>query len=238
LEIYACLSLGWIKYLFPEFEFTWLGEEMRENLPKEMDFVHEASNAARARNDFKDLRTSLHIPEVISASKRVLIMEYIQGGRVDDLAYLAEHNIDRNKVALELTRIFSQMVFVNGWFHAVSNLPSETRSSTELDFRTHILVDHLAVINIKYHSDVWLGNLLIRSAPPNSGSPYNFEIALLDHGLYFDLDPYLRINYCKLWLSLIAPASASTDADRRKYAELVGNIGPDLVGNASASPVS
>jgi aarF domain-containing kinase len=106
--------------LFPEFEFTWLGEEMRENLPKEMDFVHEASNAARARDDFKDLRTSLHIPEVISASKRVLIMEYIQGGRVDDLTYLAEHNIDRNKVALELTRIFSQMVFVNGWFHAVS----------------------------------------------------------------------------------------------------------------------
>lgn len=62
-----------------------------------------------------------------------------------------------------------------------------------------------------------------------SRSPYNFEIVLLDHGLYFDLDTELRVNYSKFWLALIAPASPSTSADRRKYAELVGNIGPDLV---------
>lgn len=94
---------------------------MRENLPKEMDFVHEARNAERAAKDFEKLRTSLYIPEVIAATKRVLIMEFIQGGRVDDLEYLAEHNIDRNKVSLELSRIFSQMVYLNGWFHAVSS---------------------------------------------------------------------------------------------------------------------
>jgi aarF domain-containing kinase len=97
---------------------------MRENLPKEMDFAHEASNAARAKEDFEHVRSSLYIPAVITATKRVLIMEYIQGARVDDLAYLAEHSIDRNKVALELSRIFNRMVFVNGWFHAVSEFYS------------------------------------------------------------------------------------------------------------------
>ncbi|KAH7927157.1 ABC1-domain-containing protein [Leucogyrophana mollusca] len=188
------VTLGWIKYWFPEFEFTWLAEEMRENLPKEMDFIHEARNAERATADFRNIRTSLYIPEVVSATKRVLIMEYIQGARVDDLAYLAEKNIDRNKVALELTRIFNQMVFVNGFFHA----------------------------------DPHPGNLLIRPAPTTSRSPFNFEIVLLDHGLYFDMDSELRINYSKLWLALIAPASPSTNADRRKYAELVGNITSDL----------
>jgi aarF domain-containing kinase len=95
---------------------------MRTNLPKEMDFVHEAANAARAVEDFQGIRTPLYIPEVIQATKRVLIMEYIQGGRVDDLAYLAEANIDRNTVAIEISRIFNQMVFINGWFHAVSPL--------------------------------------------------------------------------------------------------------------------
>ncbi|OJA08664.1 hypothetical protein AZE42_01169 [Rhizopogon vesiculosus] len=187
-------TLGWIKYWFPEFEFTWLGEEMRQNLPKEMDFVHEAQNTARTVADFENIKTSLHIPEVISANKRILVMEYIQGGRVDDLAYLAEHNIDRNKVALELTRIFNQMVFLNGWFHA----------------------------------DPHPGNLLIRPASKSSKSPYNFEIALLDHGLYFDLDGELRVNYSRFWLSLIARPSPAVDAERRKYAELVGNITPDL----------
>ncbi len=54
------------------------------------------------------------------ARKRILVMEYIQGGRVDDLVYLSDNDIDRNKVALELARIFCQMVHINGWFHAVS----------------------------------------------------------------------------------------------------------------------
>jgi aarF domain-containing kinase len=96
-------------------------EEMRTNLPKEMDFVHEANNSARTVADFAQIRTSLYIPQVILAAKRVLIMEYIQGGRVDDLEYLAAAQIDRNKVAIELSRIFSQMVFINGWFHAVGH---------------------------------------------------------------------------------------------------------------------
>ncbi|KAH9839449.1 ABC1-domain-containing protein [Rhodofomes roseus] len=188
------VSLGWIKHWFPDFEFTWLGEEMRENLPKEMDFSHEARNAIRTVNEFHDIRTSLYIPRVFTADKRVLIMEFIKGGRVDDLKYLADHNIDRNKVALELARIFGQMVHLNGWFHA----------------------------------DPHPGNLLIRPAPITSKSPYNFEIVLLDHGLYFDLDRELRINYSKFWLSLIASASPTAAADRRKYAKLVGNIDDDL----------
>lgn len=188
------VTLGWIKYWFPEFELTWLAEEMRTNLPKEMDFIHEANNARRAQEDFRDVKTSLYIPEVLVASKRVLVMEFIQGGRVDDLPYLSDNNIDRNSVALELSRIFNRMVFLNGFFHA----------------------------------DPHPGNLLIRPSPPNSKSPYSFEIVLLDHGLYFDLTDDLRVNYAHLWLSLIAPASKDVNEARRKYAQLVGNIGPDL----------
>ena len=49
-------------------------------------------------------------------------MEFIRGGRPDDLQYLADHNIDRNAVSLELARIFAQMVHINGFFHAVSSI--------------------------------------------------------------------------------------------------------------------
>ena len=139
-------------------------------------------------------------------------MEFIKGGRVDDLKYLSDHNIDRNKVAIELARIFGQMVHLNGWFHAVSIVPRHTDQATNAPSQ-----------------DPHPGNLLIRPAPLLSKSPYNFEIVLLDHGLYFDLDRELRINYSKFWLSLIAPASPTTAADRRKYAKLVGNIDDELV---------
>ncbi|KAI0092979.1 ABC1-domain-containing protein [Irpex rosettiformis] len=187
-------SLGWIKHWFPEFELTWLGGEMRENLPKEIDFAHEARNARLAGEGFKNLRTSLYIPKVLEAKKRILIMEFIRGGRPDDLQYLADHNIDRNAVSLELARIFAQMVHLNGFFHA----------------------------------DPHPGNLLIRPAGPSSRSPYNFEVVLLDHGLYFDLDDELRINYSKFWLALIASPSTKIGRERRKYAKLVGNIDEDL----------
>ncbi len=70
---------------------------------------------------------------------------------------------------------------------------------------------------------------MIRPAPRFSRSPYNFEIVLLDHGLYFDLEDELRVNYARFWLSLTEGSSPTVQAERRKYAELVGNIGPDLV---------
>lgn len=76
-------ALKWVKKIFPDFEFTWLGEEMKENLPKELDFTHEAANTERARTNFADLRkTSLYIPDVVSATKRTLVMEFIEGARV------------------------------------------------------------------------------------------------------------------------------------------------------------
>ena len=61
LYTYSTKLLGWIKYWFPEFELTWLAGEMRENLPKEIDFTHEAQNARSAEEDFKNIRTSLYI---------------------------------------------------------------------------------------------------------------------------------------------------------------------------------
>ncbi|EJU04280.1 ABC1-domain-containing protein [Dacryopinax primogenitus] len=188
-------AIEWVKALFPNFEFSWLGEEMQENLPLEMDFSHEASNALRAIRDFStETKTSLYIPDMLWANRRSMVMEYIEGARVDDLAFLAKHRINRNRVAQELSRIFSEMVYLKGFFHA----------------------------------DPHPGNLLIRPARKGSKSPYNFEIVLLDHGLYFDLDDELRVNYARLWLTLITPNSKETRLDRRKYAKIVCNVGDDM----------
>ncbi|TIB57611.1 hypothetical protein E3P78_04151 [Wallemia ichthyophaga] len=184
-----------IKKLFPEFEFTWLADEMAVNLPLELDFRHESNNANRCRNDFADKSsTTLYIPEFLWSHKLALCMEYIEGARPDDLNFLQKHNIDRNQVAKELASLFSEMVYINGFFHA----------------------------------DPHPGNLLIRPAHKKSRSPYNFDICLLDHGLYFDLSDDLRVNYARFWLSLMKPPSKATFKERRHYAKLVGNIDEDM----------
>ncbi|WVN87264.1 uncharacterized protein L203_102441 [Cryptococcus depauperatus CBS 7841] len=113
-------AIHFVRYVFPDFEFSWLGEEMNEMLPLEMDFRHEATNSKRCMDEFMHLKgkTSLYLPEVLWAEKRCMVMEFIEGARVDDLAYLQKHHIDRNQVSQELSRIFSQMVYLNGHFHA------------------------------------------------------------------------------------------------------------------------
>ena len=113
-------AIHMVKYFFPEFEFSWLGEEMNTMLPLELDFRHEALNSSRCQTEFHHLRgkTSLYLPEILWAERRCMVMEYIQGARIDDLQYLKDHRIDRNQVSQELSRIFSQMVYLNGHFHA------------------------------------------------------------------------------------------------------------------------
>jgi len=185
----------WVKRVFPQFAFDWLADEMNKNLPLELDFRHEAGNSLRAQKDFAQYKsTCVYFPKVPWVHKRVMAMEFVKGQRPDNLAFLAEHHIDRNRVSQELARIFSQMLYMHGFFHA----------------------------------DPHGGNVLIRPRQPGSRSAENFEIVLLDHGLYFEIDEELRANYARFWLSLISRSSPKVTRERRKYARLVGNIDDDL----------
>ncbi|KAL4402375.1 hypothetical protein ACI68E_000140 [Malassezia pachydermatis] len=186
----------WVKRVFPQFAFDWLADEMNKNMPLELDFRHEAGNSMRAQEDFKQYKhTAVYFPQVPWVHKRVMAMEFIEGCRPDDLAFLAKHKIDRNRVSQQLSRIFAQMLYMHGFFHA----------------------------------DPHAGNLLIRPKPSSgSRSPENFEIVLLDHGLYFEIDEELRANYARFWLTLLSRTTPHISRERRKYAKLIGNIDDDL----------
>ncbi|KAK5110150.1 hypothetical protein LTR62_006284 [Meristemomyces frigidus] len=101
-----------LRYWFPEYDLTWLSDEMEYSLPKELDFREEGRNAVRAKEYFKRFpRTPLVIPEVIWAQRRILVMEYITGHRPDDLDFLDSNGIDRDEVSAALARIFNEMIF-------------------------------------------------------------------------------------------------------------------------------
>ncbi|KAF2759772.1 ubiquinone biosynthesis protein [Pseudovirgaria hyperparasitica] len=100
-----------LKYWFPEYDLTWLSEEMQVSLPQELNFELEGKNAMRARRFFADKDYPLLIPEVLWAKRRILVMEYLTGRRPDDLDYLDSHNIDRDEVSAALSHIFNEMIF-------------------------------------------------------------------------------------------------------------------------------
>ncbi|KAI8338632.1 ABC1 family-domain-containing protein [Chlamydoabsidia padenii] len=110
--------VGFIKWAFPDFGFEWVLQEMKEALPLELDFVNEAYNARQVDANFgDDASTALVIPRIIWAQRRILCMEYIKGGRPDDLDYMQLHNIDPVKVSNEITIVFSKMIFMHGFVH-------------------------------------------------------------------------------------------------------------------------
>ena len=101
-----------LKRAFPDYDLEWLSNEMDFSIPQELDFALEGENATYARNYFqRNTKFPLIIPEVISASKRFLVMECVTGARVDNLAYLKRHNISQDEVSATLARIFNVMIF-------------------------------------------------------------------------------------------------------------------------------
>ncbi|EGP82947.1 unnamed protein product [Zymoseptoria tritici ST99CH_3D1] len=103
-----------LKYWFPEYDLTWLSEELEVSLPMELDFREEAKNARRTKEYFSHLPSHpLIVPSVLWAERRLLVMEYITGHRPDDLEYLDANDISRDEVSAALARIFNEMIFGN-----------------------------------------------------------------------------------------------------------------------------
>ncbi|XP_072032630.1 aarF domain-containing protein kinase 1-like [Amphiura filiformis] len=132
-----------VAWVFPEFEFLWLSEEMKKKLPVELDFIQEGHNAekiARLLGHFKFLK----VPKVYwnHSSARVLIMEYCEGGFVEDKAYMKKHGINVNKITQALGELYSEMIFVHGFVHCDPHPGNILIRKTDKQEMEMILLDH------------------------------------------------------------------------------------------------
>ena len=114
----AAVLVKAVKAVFPQFEFTWLAEELRENLPRELNFLIEGHNAERTGRNFSNSGL-FRVPKIYWAQtgKRVLTMEYCTGDRVNDVDNLAAKGISLRQVSDRLTKAYSEMIFVHGFVH-------------------------------------------------------------------------------------------------------------------------
>jgi predicted unusual protein kinase regulating ubiquinone biosynthesis (AarF/ABC1/UbiB family) len=95
-------------------------EEFAARVPEEMDFVHEAANAQRIRDNFKG-NPRVVIPRVIPelVRPRVLVLEYIEGTRVDRLSNRpGERPQDPRGVVSAVMEHCLRMMLIDGFFHA------------------------------------------------------------------------------------------------------------------------
>jgi aarF domain-containing kinase len=112
----ACNAGCW---LFPGFKYGWLAEEFRTRLPKELDFVIEASNANRCRQMFKDCE-DICVPKIYDefTRERVLVMSFETGTPVTHVKDLHSQGVNLRQLARLISKSFLHMIFKEGFVHA------------------------------------------------------------------------------------------------------------------------
>ncbi|KAJ6987295.1 putative ABC1 protein At2g40090 isoform X1 [Populus alba] len=184
--------------VFPSFDYRWLIDEIRESLPKELDFLVEAKNSEKCLENFRKL--SPHIAEYVYAPKvhwnlstsKLLTMEFMDGAHVNDVKTIQKLGIQPNEVATLVSRVFAEMMFRHGFVHC----------------------------------DPHAANLIVRPLPSGKRTILGKrkpQLVLLDHGLYKELDFTTRFNYAALWKALIF-----SDANAIKENSVKLGAGEDL----------
>ncbi|KAK9306059.1 hypothetical protein QLX08_003121 [Tetragonisca angustula] len=150
--------------VFPDFKFDWLVDETKKNIPRELDFTQEGKNAEKIQNIFSHYHW-LKIPKIhwdISSS-RVLTMEFLEGGQVNNLKYIQNSNLNPYEVSSKLGRLYSHMIFIVGFVHSDPH-PGNVLVRKKNNEAEIVLLDHGLYANLSNefrweYSKLWLAIL-------------------------------------------------------------------------------
>ena len=94
-------------------------DEFSRVIAEEMDFLHEAENVDRFAEIYSDSHFVI-IPKVYHdvTTTRVLVMQYYEGFRIDEVDEIVRHNIDTRKMIENLIAFYGGQLLVHGIFHA------------------------------------------------------------------------------------------------------------------------
>jgi aarF domain-containing kinase len=105
--------------LLPDFDLMPIVDELAANVPFELDFIHEGHNAELAARNFA-AQDDIVVPKIYweHTRRRVLVMEFVEGIKITDLAAINAAGIDQQDVARLLTESYLRQIFAHGFFHA------------------------------------------------------------------------------------------------------------------------
>ena len=113
----------WLAKRFTTFgkqiDFNLLYREMVDTIWAELNFLQELRNGRSFAERFESMpgiRFPVYYDEF--STRRVLVMEWIEGARITDLAFMDAHGLDRRELSARLFRLFLEQVLDGGQFHA------------------------------------------------------------------------------------------------------------------------
>lgn len=109
-------AVGWMER---DFDLMPVVEELATEVPHELDFLCEGRNAERMGRLLAD-RQDVVVPRIHWAytTRRVLVMEFMDGIKITDVEALRRAGLDTTRVAQILVESYCAQVLREGFFHA------------------------------------------------------------------------------------------------------------------------
>jgi predicted unusual protein kinase regulating ubiquinone biosynthesis (AarF/ABC1/UbiB family) len=100
-------------------DLSSLYRELVTVMNRELNFELELSNALYFQERFKD-NTSIHIPFYVEelCTRKILVMEWIEGAKITDLSFMNQHQIDPQRIAKTVFDFYLEQFLQSGKFHA------------------------------------------------------------------------------------------------------------------------
>jgi ubiquinone biosynthesis protein len=111
--------LGIVQWFVPVQGLDAYYHQVKALLSQELDFALEADNIDHIATNFAgDDRVVFPKPVRELCTRRVLTTTYVEGVKVSDIAALDTLGVDKKDIAQRLVRVYCQMIFVDGTYHA------------------------------------------------------------------------------------------------------------------------
>jgi ubiquinone biosynthesis protein len=110
-----------IETVFPEtrlYNPAGMVDDFAHQIVKELDFTRDARNADRMARNFRDV-PGIKFPKIFwdVSSPRMLVMEFIEGVRIDDREAITEMGLDPHEIGVRGFQAYLKMIFEDGFFH-------------------------------------------------------------------------------------------------------------------------
>lgn len=123
MDFKALKIVFWILSTFTSFgkkaNLSELYQELIYVMDKELDFEQELHYGTYFKKRYWD-NPAVYIPSYYKdlCTKKVLVMEWIEGSKITDLHYLNKHDISVHEIARTLFDFYIDQFLSNGYFHA------------------------------------------------------------------------------------------------------------------------
>ncbi len=218
-----------VAWLAPAVQLQPIAGYLKETLPLELDFIHEAKSMTRLRAALAhrpDALVPAFFPEL--STGRLLVMEYVDGIKITDRAALEQADISPHEVARLLNDLYADQLLNLGILHAD---PHPGNLLVQPGPRL-VLLDHGLTVSLA-HSLVNSLHKMVQAL--TSGDFDGVRKALAEAGLRLEgeVDITTLLNLAGVVLGNEQPGESGEDVDAvdvgMQIARSVGSIPTDLL---------